>query len=329
MSLTKKHFAAIAFLLTAVLTVLFFLYLPIEVAGHRPGNVPLLLVHAGFLAVTVAIVCVILLILLVRREFVINQVLTFHRFRHLLFLMVKRDFVTRYRRSVLGVLWSLLNPVFTMLIMMMVFQEFFKIEVPDYEFAVYFLSGHFIFGFFSESTTLAMGSIVSNGGIIKKVYVPKYIFPVSRILSSLINMFFSFIAFMVVFLVMGEPVTWRFLLIPVPIFFLLLFSLGVGMLLSSLSVFFRDLNHIYGVGMTLLMFLTPIFYPVTILPDRVYYLIHLNPLFHFVNYFRALTLSATLPGVWTNVMAIGFALAALGFGMFATMTQQDKYILHI
>jgi len=128
---------------------------------------------------------------------------------------------------------------------------------------------------------------------------------------------------------MGESFSWTFLLIPIPIIFIFIFSLGVGMLLSSLSVFFRDISYIYGIGTTLLLFMTPIFYPVSILPDRVYYLIHLNPLFHYVTYFRELTLTGTMPGLWSNIICLGFALAALAVGMFVTISQQDKYILHI
>jgi len=329
MTLSKKHFAIMAVVLSVVLFVPFFFYLPIEVADHRPGNVPLLAVNAGFLAITAALLLVGCLILITKKNYVKRQAITFVRFRHLLALMVKRDFITRYRRSVLGVLWSLLNPILTMLILTMVFSQLFKFEIPDYSFPVYFLSGQIIFGFFSESTTLAMSSIVGGGGIIKKVYVPKYIFPISRILSSLINLLFSFIAFLIVFIVMGETFHLTFLLIPIPIILLFMFSLGVGMLLSSISVFFGDINYIYGIGMTLLMFLTPLFYPVSILPERVYYLIHLNPLFHYVSYFRELALSGTIPGLWSNIICIGFALAALSIGMFVTMTQQDKYILHI
>jgi len=328
-TLTKKHYVGTAVALTAALFVPFFLFLPIEVAAHRPGNVPLLVVNAGFLAITVALLSVFALIWVTKKDYVKRQIEAFKKFRHLLFLMIKRDFVTRYRRSVLGILWSLLNPVLTMLIMTMVFSQIFRFEIPNYSFAVYYLSGQFIFGFFSESTTIAMSSIVGNGAIIKKVYVPKWVFPISKIMSSLVNMFFSFIAFIVVFIVMGESINWTFLLIPIPIILIFIFSLGVGMLLSSLSVFFRDINHIYGIGVTLLMFMTPLFYPVSILPDRVYYLIHLNPLFHYVTYFRDLTLSGTVPSLWSNIICLGFALAALAIGTFATMSQQDKYILHI
>jgi len=329
MSLTKKNYIAIALVLTIILFIPSFMYLPIEIDGIRIGNIPLLIANAAFVAATASMMLVLLLILATKKTYIHNQIKVFLRFRHLLFLMIKRDFVTRYRRSALGILWSLLNPLLTMLVLTMVFSHIFRFDVPGQNFPIYLLSGQLIFNFFSEATNRAMGSILSSGRIIQKVYIPKYIFPVSCVLSSLVNMAFSFIAFLLVFLITGENFSWTFLLVVIPIFFVFVFATGVGMILSSLLVFFRDLNYIYGIAITLLMFLTPIFYPVSILPEQVYFLINLNPMFHFVSYFRELTLNGAIPGLWTNIMCIGFALFAFGIGMFVTMTQQDKYILYI
>jgi len=129
--------------------------------------------------------------------------------------------------------------------------------------------------------------------------------------------------------VTGAPFYWTILLVPIPIIYLLMFSIGVGLLLSAMSVFFRDLTYIYGVFLTLLMFLTPIMYPVSILPPRVYHLIHLNPMFHYVGYFRDLALNGVVPGLWANIICLGFALAALGVGLYVKISQQDKYILYL
>jgi ABC-type polysaccharide/polyol phosphate export permease len=327
MTLTKKHFVIITFLLSLLLFVPFYLYLPIEIAAHRPGNVPLLVANAGFLSVTAAMLLVILLIVFIRWEFIKSHVATFKRFKYYLYLMVKREFVTRYRRSILGVLWSFLNPILNMLVITMVFSLLFRFDIPN--FPVYFISGSIIFSFFSEASSSAMVSVISNSGVIKKIYVPKYLFPISKVLSSLVNLLFAFIAFLVVFLFTGECFRWTMLLIPIPVFFTFVFSLGLGMILSSLAVFFRDITHLYAVVTQLLFFFTPIMYPVSILPDRIYYLIHLNPMFHYVTYFRALVLDGTIPNLWTHLICAGFALAALSLGTFVTMTQQDKYILHV
>jgi len=325
---TRKHYLGMGLILSAILTVVFFLYLPIEVGGYRAGNVPLLLVNAGFLAVTASTIVVVVLIVLTRSDQVRAQLVNLARFRHLLRLMIKRDFVTRYRRSVLGVVWSLLNPLLNMLVLTMVFSLLFGGMGID-NFPVYVLSGSIIYNFFSESTTLAMGSITGSAGTIKKVYVPKYIFPMSRVLSSLVNLSFSFVAFLLVFVFTGESFTWIMLLIPIPIILLVVFSMGVGMLLSAMAVFFRDITYIYGVFTQLLFFLTPIMYPVDMLPPRVFHLIHLNPMFHFVMYFRDLAINNTIPGLWTNIICIGFALAALCLGIYAKISQQDKYILYL
>jgi len=325
--MTKKHFASVALLMTIVFFAFFWSYLPVEVAGQRPGNVPMLLFYTGFIAMTSSMILVICLIIVIKKAFVLGQVVIFTRFRHLLLLMIKRDFVTRYRRSILGVLWSLLNPVLTMLVLTMVFSLLFHFEIEN--FPVYLLSGQLMFNFFSESTSLAMGSITGGAGTIKKVYVPKYIFPLSCVVSSMVNLGFSFLAFLVVFAVTRAPLHWTILLVPIPMLYLLIFSVGVGLFLSAIAVFFRDLTHIYGVFLTLLMFLSAIMYPVSILPDRIFHLIHLNPMFHYIDYFRELALNGNIPGLWANIICLGFALAALGVGLYVKMSQQDKYILYL
>ena len=327
MSLTKKHFAGIVFTSTVLLFVAFLRYLPIVVSGLPVGMSPTRVINSGFMAVTVFMAFAILLAIITKREYVQAQIATLKRFRHLLFLMVKRDFETRYRRSILGVLWSLLNPLLTMLVLTMVFSMIFRFDIPN--FPVYLLSGQLIFNFFSESTNRAMGSVIGNANTIRQVYVPKYVFPISSVMSSLVNLFFSFAAFMLVYFITGEPFRLTLLLVIIPIAYVFIFSLGIGMLLSSLAVFFRDLTHLYGVVIMLVMFLTPIFYPVSILPERIFHLIHLNPLFHYVSYFRELALEGRLPGLWENIISLGFALMALCLGLYAKIANQDRYILYI
>ena len=325
--LTRKRLA----LLTMLMALLYFvglLFLPDSVVGaRRADSFILFATKIVFLAISAAVTTSVVLILLFRRDFVNGQAGTFNRFKYLLMLLVKRDFVSRYRKSVLGVLWSLLNPLLTMLVMTLVFSYLFRNQIEN--FPVYLLSGQIIFGFFAESTTLAMNSIIAGEGIIKKVYVPKYIFPVSRVLSSLVNLLFSFLAFMLVFIITGARFRATFLLIPIPILYTFVFSLGVAVLLSSLTVFFRDLIYLYGVFTTLLMYLTPIFYPVDIWPEALRPFMGLNPIYHFVDYFRDLALRGVVPGLWDNVVCLGFALAALCGGMYVFMSQEDKFILSL
>ena len=325
--MTTKQYALITLALMCALFVLYWFYLPMEVGGQRPGNVFMQIFYVGFIAATTSMLVVFLLFSIIKKPYIVYQISVLKHFRHLLFLMIKRDFVTKYRRSVLGVLWSILNPLLTMLVLSMVFSMLFRFDIAN--FPIYILSGQLIFSFYSESTTTAMNSIVMGAGTIKKVYVPKYVFPLSKVLSSLVNLGFSFIAFLIVFLVTRAPFHWTILLVPIPILYLLLFSLGIGMLLSAMSVFFRDLTYIYGVFLTLLMFLTPIMYPVSILPQRIYHLLHLNPMFHYVNYFRDLALNGNIPGLWENIICLGFSFAALCAGLYVKISQQDKYILYL
>jgi len=326
MTLTKKQ----SVILTFILSVVYFiplLFLPEHIVGQRGDNMLLFLPKLVFLAITAAIVSVIILVFIFRSAYISAQIRTFNNFRHYLKLIVKRDFITRYRKSILGVLWSLLNPLLTMLVMTLVFSYIFRFTI-DY-FPAYLLSGQLIFSFFTESTTLAMGSVIANEGTIKKIYVPKYIFPLSKAMSSLVNLGFSFGAFLFVFIIVGVPFQWTMLLIPIPIIYTFVFSLGVAMLISCLAVFFRDLTYLYGIFTLLLMYFTPIFYPVTIIEDWLMPYYGLNPMFHFVTYFRNVAMWGTVPDLWANMVCIGYALSSLCVGTYVFMKQQDKFILNM
>lgn len=326
MGLTKKRMALLTVLMTCAYFLLLML-LPENVIGDRGSNVLLFIPKIGFLSVSAAIVTDFVLILIFKRDFVKWQMKSYNRFKHLLKLMVKRDFQTRYRKSFLGVLWSLLNPLLTMLVMTLVFSYLFRFDIPN--FPVYLLSGQIIFGFYTESTTRSMGAVIANESIIKKVYVPKYIFPLSNVLSSLVNLAFSLIAFIIVFVATRAPYHSTILLIPIPIVYIFVFSLGIAMLLSSMTVFFRDLTYLYGIFVTLLSYLTPLFYPAKIIPEWAQPFMGLNPLYHYVTYFRSLALDGVVPGLWENIVCIGFALAALCVGAYVFVSKQDKYILYL
>jgi len=328
MALTKKRLVAIMFVLTIAFLVLL-LYLPESVTGQRDENFLLYGSKLMFLAVTAAIGTIFILILFFRKEYVRAQINTFQRFKYYLALLVKRDFVTKYRKSILGVLWSFLNPLLIMLVMTIVFSYLFRFEIEF--FPAYLLSGMLIYNFFNESTTLAMSSIIINEGVIKKIYVPKYMFPLARVLSSLVNVLFSLVAFLIVFFVVGVPFNWTLFLIPIPIFYTFVFSMGVAMLMSSLAVFFRDLTYLYGIFTLLLMYLTPLFWPVSMLdPDGILVnIIGLNPIFQYVLYFRNLALWGTIPDLWANMVCIGYALLAFCGGTAVFMRQQDRYLLSL
>ena len=324
--MTKRSLAWITVAMTAACFAILTVFLNGTI-GQGTGNVILFASKMMFLSVTVASVAAFVLIFIFKRDFIRGQAATFNRFKYLLALLVKRDFVSRYRKSVLGVLWSLLNPLLTMLVMTMVFSYLFRFQIEHYP--AYLLSGLIIYNFFSEATTMGMGSVIAGEAIIKKVYVPKYIFPLSKVLSSLVNLLFSFIAFLFIYLITGVPFKATLLLFPIPMMYVFVFSLGLAMLLSSFAVFFRDLTYLYGILITLLMYLSAIFYPVDIIPERFQPLMGLNPLYQFVTYFRSLVLDGTVPGLWTNTVCTGFALAALCVGVYVFMSKQDRFILYL
>lgn len=251
----------------------------------------------------------------------------FKKFKPLIKLKVIRDYKTRYKRSALGVLWSLLNPLMTMLVLTLVFSRVFRFEIEYYP--VYLLTGLLMLGFFSEATSLAMDSIYDNRSIITKVYVPKYIFPLTAVFSAFINFAFSLAALAAIILITGAPLHWTIILVPLPLLYLFAFTLGVSMLLSCAAVFFKDVKYLYGVFLTALNSLTPIFWPLEILPERALPFMRLNPMFHYISYFRSLVRYGEIPGFWANAACIGFALFFLFLGTSVFMAKQDKYILHI
>ncbi|MCL2221594.1 MAG: ABC transporter permease [Oscillospiraceae bacterium] len=326
MELTKKRLAG----LTVSLTVIYFiplLYLPESIVGDRPDNFLLFLPRILFFAITAAIATAFILLLLFKRDFITGQLFAFSRYKYYIGLMIKRDFVSRYRKSILGIIWSTLNPLLMMIVMAVVFSYLFRFDIPHV--AVYIFSGQLIFNFFSEGTSTAMNSIISNEAIIKKIYVPKYVFPLTKVLTASVNMGFTFIAFLFVLFFSGIEFHWTVFLVPIPIIYTFVFTLGISMFISSFAVFFRDITHLWGVFMQLVFFLTPIMYPVEILPEWIIPFYWFNPMVHFVEYFRELTMLGTVPNLWANMVCIGFALASLCMGTFVFMSRQDKYILNM
>lgn len=249
------------------------------------------------------------------------------KYRALLLRLVQRDLKVKYRRSVLGYLWSLLNPLLMMVVMSLVFSFMFRFDIPNYP--IYLITGQIVFTFFSEATTMAMGSIIGNVSLIKKVYVPKYIFPISRVLSCFVTLLFSLVAVVIVMIATGTPLTPAILLFPLPLAYVLLFSMGVGLILSVLAVYFRDTTHLYGVLTTAWMYLTPIFYPIESIPDAIQPLIRANPLFLFIDCFRELVLYGRVPTLASTAACLAWCAVALLAGGLLFRKQQANFILHI
>ena len=249
------------------------------------------------------------------------------RYGPLISELVKRDLKVKYRRSVLGYIWSLLNPLLMMCVMTLVFSYMFRFEIPNYP--IYLICGQTLWTFFSESTNMAMDSILSNGALLKKVYIPKYIFPVSRTFSSFVTMLFSLAAILIVMLVTKTPFHWTILLFWIPLLFLFVFCCGVGMMLSALVVPFRDVRYLYSVATLAWMYATPIFYPLSTLPGKVQSLIKLNPMYHYINFFRNLVLYGNIPGRNTWFACTASALVFLLLGLLVFRKLQKNFILYL
>lgn len=251
----------------------------------------------------------------------------FSKYKWLLYELVMRDIKVKYKRSVLGLLWSLLNPLFMMIVMTIVFSHIFRFDIEN--FPIYLLCGQIIFGFMSEGTSMAMGSIIGSGQLIKKVYIPKYIFPLSRILSSFVNLIFSLIAVVIVMIATHVKLTFVLLLFPISLIYILTFSIGLGLILATYAVFFRDIVHLYGVFITAWSYITPLFYPISIIPKNYLILIKLNPMYYYIEHFREIVLYARVPSLKLNLICIASSMIMLILGLVVFYRNQDKFILYI
>lgn len=249
------------------------------------------------------------------------------KYRHLVSNLITRDLKVKYRRSMLGFLWSILNPLLMALVINAVFQNLFRFDI-DY-FIVYYLTGSLIFNFMTEATTSSLVSVLNAASLIKKVYIPKYIFPLEKCLFAFVNMLFSSVAVIIVIFIQRMPLHLTALLFFFPMVCAFVFSLGLSLMLSSVNVFFRDIGHLYSVWTTAWMYLTPIIYPVSILPDGLMTVMRLNPMYYYVSYFRDVVMYGIVPDVQTHLICIIYALLFFVFGLCVFKKQQDRFILYI
>ena len=248
-------------------------------------------------------------------------------YRFLLSRLVARDFNHKYRQSMLGVLWSFINPLLTMLVQFLVFNTLFQTAIPH--FLAYLMTGIVFFNFFNEASTLAMDSITSNTALIKKVYMPRYIYPFSRVLFALLNVTITMIPMFAMILLTGVPLTRAVLLLPIPVLGIACFSLGVGMILATMNVFFRDTAFLWGVVLLLWQYLTPLFYPETIIPASWIRIYHLNPMYQFIYFIRCLLLDGVTPPPKTYLMCALCAALPLAAGFWVFRRKQNDFIYYL
>lgn len=262
-----------------------------------------------------------------KKSLIINALIAMRKYRFLIKQLVDRDFKAKYKRSILGVFWSFLNPLLNMLVQYLVFSNLFRFDIPYYP--VYLLCGNIVFNYFSESCGLALSSITGNASLITKVYVPKYIYPLTRILSSLINMVISMLPLFVVAIVSDLLPTKAYLLLPYPLICLALFCLGMGLLLSTAMVFFRDIQFLWGVITTVWLYLTPIFYPLASLPESVQTIVKINPMYLYITFVRTCVMDGVSPEPIMYVQCFLASIIMLLIGAAVFKKNQDRFVLYL
>lgn len=247
--------------------------------------------------------------------------------RNVLWQLITQQLILRYRRTVLGYLWTLVNPVLMMSVMATVFSTLFKTDIKV--FAVFLFAGMIPWNFFNSVVTQSCTAFIHNEGLIKKIYLPKVIFPLSITLALLIDSLLSFIALFFIILVLGGSLSWSLLFLPISFALLFLFAFGIGLIVSVATVFFRDLQHVILIAMQGLFFLTPILYKHDALAGKVAWLVGLNPMTPFIALFRAPLLEAAPPNGATILQSVVIALGTITLGVFIFLRQEKKIVFRL
>lgn len=250
-----------------------------------------------------------------------------YRYRELIWALALKDLKIRYKRSVLGFMWALLNPALLMIVLTLVFSTIMKFPIPHY--AIFLLSVLLPWTFFSQSLSYAVESIVMNGDLIKKVSIPKLVFPMAALVSNLINLLLSLIPLAVLVVVMRHPfyATWLFL--PVPLVALGIFTLGMTFLFAAANVYYRDIAHILQVVLSAWFYLTPIIYPLDFLPEKYRWILKLNPLIYVINGFRLSVYYGMLPRIQSVAASFACAFIMLSIGFYLFRRYQDDFVYYV
>lgn len=241
--------------------------------------------------------------------------------------LVSKDFKRKYRRSVLGVVWSVLNPLLMMVVLTAVFSYMFRFQIEH--FPLYLILGQILFSLMSSATTQAMSSIVDSSSMIKKIRIEKAIFPIEKVIFELVNFAFSLVAVALVMVYMQVFPTWYILLLPVLLFFVVLFTMGLSLILSAMGVFFRDVFHLWSVFTMAWTYATPLFYPVDMLEPWMQQVMFFNPMYHYVTFFRDIVMYGQFPGFTETAICFGMALITFVVGLIVFRMTERKFILYV
>jgi len=261
--------------------------------------------------------------------FLKNVMINLKKYSFLLQQLVSRDFKVKYKRSVLGIVWSLLYPILTMAVMAIVFSNVFKFSTPGVSYLAYLMSGLVMFNYFSEASNLCMSSVVANFGLLNKIYIPKYIFPLSKCLFVGINFLLTLIPLYMVLLGTGTGVNIYHLFLPYAFICLFMFTLGMGFILSAVSVFLRDMFYIYGIIVMMWTYLTPIMYDMKMIAENLQPWLKLNPMYHYINFVREIVLYGQSPQPFTWAVCLISSVIVLLVGVIVFRKTQDKFIYYV
>jgi len=256
---------------------------------------------------------------------VVEESLALIKYRELVRQFVSRSIKTRYKRSVLGVFWTLLNPLLTMIVLTIIFSQVFRFSVENYP--VYVLCGLVVWNFYSNATTGAMSDMLWSGNLLGRIYVPKSVFAVSAIGTGLINLLISLIPVFLIALILKVQITPAIFVMPFSILLLAIFSLGFGLTLSTAAVFFGDMEPVYNVLLMIWFYATPIIYPVDVIPEQFHWLIRFNPLYYFLTIFRDPLYNGTIPEpvFWIVSSVLAFGMLAVGAYIFTSRSNEYAY----
>jgi homopolymeric O-antigen transport system permease protein len=250
----------------------------------------------------------------------------FLKYRFLVGELVVREIKIKYKRSALGILWSVLNPLMMMVILNFVFSSLFRFDIPN--FLVYYLTGYLLFLFMQEATGGSLFSIIGNTGLITKVYIPKYVFPFAKTVSALVNLGFALIPLIFVAAFTGVKASLALLSLPVLFLTVFMFVLGLALIFATLTVFFRDMIHFHGILMLMWMYLTPIFYPEKIIPTNLRWVLDANPMYFYIKAFREIVLEGKFPSGNLSVWCAGVGTVSLLIGLLVFKRNQNRFTLY-
>jgi len=263
----------------------------------------------------------------VKRSKALEELVEAYRYRHLIAQLVRRDVLTRYKRSVLGVAWTMLNPLGMMLVLTIAFSQIFG---GTRAYPAYVLSGLIAWNFFSQTTTAGINQMVWGGGLLSRIYIPRTVFVLSSIGTGIVNLLLSMVPLILVLVITGTPIRVTILFLPVSIISLAAFSLGIALLISTWAIYYYDVAEMYQIALTAWMYLTPIIYPERIIPEPLrVWLFTLNPMYHMVSLFRAPLYEGALPTLEATLAGLGIGIIVLAIGWIFFSKRSDEFAYRV